>query len=82
MTEWLEVTRVEGGEVTLVGHNVFESTGEHLELTDVLAFRSQDQITDDLQQSGLTIDAVWGDWRRGPVQPTSTVFVYEARRSS
>lgn len=82
LTEWLEVTHVEDGEVTLVGHNVFESTGEHLELTDVLAFRSQDQITDDLRQSGLTVDAVWGSWHRGPVQPTSRVFVFEARRST
>lgn len=80
LTEWLEVTRVWDGEVTVVGHNIFESTGEHLELTDTLAFRSQDQIADDLRQSGLIVDAVWGDWHRAPVQPASRVFVFEARR--
>jgi len=80
LTEWLEVTRIGDGEVTLVGHNVFGSTGEHLQLTDTLAFRSEDQITDDLRQSGLIVDAVWGDWHRAPVQASSRVFVFEARR--
>lgn len=80
LTEWLEVTCVRDGEVTVVGHNIFESTGEHLKLTATLAFRSQDQIADDLHQSGLIVDAVWGDWHRARPQPSSKVFVFEARR--
>ena len=77
---WLEVLEVTPGRVKMVGHNVFAATGEDLPVESELCFRRRDELIESLTRAGFTALQVYGDWRRGPLTPTSRVMVFVARR--
>lgn len=78
---WLELTSVDDGRVRLEGHNVFTITGEVVIASSELRFRNLVEITDSLNDSGFTIEHVYGDWNHGPFVGTSRVMVVIARRN-
>ena len=78
LTEWLEVIDATDGQVTLVAHNVFESTREHLVVPLTLAFRTQDELEADLRGAGLRAVTIAGGWNGEAVQATSRVLVVTA----
>lgn len=80
LTEWLDVTRVDNGNVTFDAHNVFESPQEHLVLPVTLAFRDADQLQRELLGAGLVPCTLAGGWRGEPAHATSRVLVVTARR--
>jgi SAM-dependent methyltransferase len=81
LEEWLELVSVGDGRVCFEGHNLFTDTGEVVVVRSELRFRSQKELTESLNNNGFTVDAVYGDWKRGPVTNTSRVLVFIARRN-
>lgn len=79
METWLEVVEVQPGRVHFVGHNIFLQTGETIVIDSQLRFRTLAEITTSLEEAGFAIEAVYGDWKRGPLIPTSRVMVFLAR---
>jgi SAM-dependent methyltransferase len=80
METWLELVRVEAGRVTIEGHNIFLSTGEILTAESELRFRSLEELTRSLNDSGFTIEHVYGDWKKSPLLSTSRVMIFVVRR--
>jgi SAM-dependent methyltransferase len=81
MESWLDVVGVEDGRVSMEGHNVFLDTGEVLVVESTLRFRSRDEITRSLMDTGFSIAHVYGDWHRGPLTSSSRVMIFVARRT-
>ncbi len=80
MESWLELVRVGDGRVSFEGHNIFLSTGEVVVARSELRFRSLEEITDTLTNTGFTIEHVYGDWQKGALLSTSRVMIFIARR--
>jgi hypothetical protein len=79
LREWLEVTDVREGRVTFDAHNVFPD-GEDRVYTSILFFRTAEEFQWELELAGFTEIAWTGDWRGGPIERTSSFFVFRARR--
>jgi SAM-dependent methyltransferase len=77
---WIEVLSVGDGLVSMEGHNVFVATGEVMVVNSVLRFRSFEEITKALEDSGFTVEHVFGDWSKGPFMSTSRMMIFVARR--
>jgi len=77
---WLDLVAVEPGRVVFEGHNVFKNTGEEVVARSELRFRDQEEIERSLVESGFVVDRVYGDWHRGPIDATSRLMVFVARR--
>lgn len=78
LTEWIEVTDVEGERVTFDAHNVLP-TGEYRAYTTVLSFRDPDAFRAALHGAGFTNIEIAGGWRGEKAKRTAPVFVYQAR---
>jgi SAM-dependent methyltransferase len=81
MESWLEVVGVDAGRVRLAGHNIFLATGEVVVVPDELRFRSREELTATLTDTGFTVEQVYGDWEKGPLLRTSRVMIFVARRA-
>ncbi len=68
------------GEVVLEAHNIFVDTGERLVEPLVLAFRSAQDIRDQLASAGFEVERVFGGWDREPLRQGGDVMVFVARR--
>lgn len=77
LTEWVEVTDVEGERVTFDAHNVLP-TGEHRAYTSVLHFRAADAFRAALHGAGFGQVKVAGGWRGEQATPAARVLVYQA----
>jgi SAM-dependent methyltransferase len=80
MQSWVEVVSVAEGRVSLEGHNVFIATGESSVVKSQLRFRSLEELTGTLTDSGFAVEQVYGDWNKGPFVSTSPVIILVARR--
>jgi hypothetical protein len=78
---WLELVRVGNGRVIFEGHNIFTATGEVVVARSELRFRSLAELTNSLIEAGFTVEHVYGDWDRTPVDSASRVMVFIARRN-
>jgi SAM-dependent methyltransferase len=79
LREWLDVTDVREGRVVFDAHNVFPD-GEDRVYTSILFFRSAEEFQRELEVAGFT-DIMWtGDWHGAPVEETSRILVFRARR--
>jgi len=78
---WLELVSVGNGRVVLQGHNIFTSTGEVVIASSELRFRSLTELTHSLIEAGFTVEHVYGDWDRKPIDGASRVLVFIARRN-
>jgi SAM-dependent methyltransferase len=81
LREWIEVTEAGGGRVVFDAHNVFPG-GEDRVYTSVLYFRTAEEFTQELGAAGFTDITFHGDWHDGPVEDSSRILVFRARRSS
>jgi hypothetical protein len=77
---WVELVSVGEGRVRFEGHNIFSSSGEVLVARSELRFRSLEELTHSLTDTGFTVEQVYGDWNKGPLLSTSRVMIFVARR--
>lgn len=78
---WVDVLHVGDDRVRFAGHNVFLDTGEDVVTESELRFRSFEEITDSLKDSGFTIVHVYGNWKKDPFVNTSRAMIFVARRN-
>ncbi|MBT2503876.1 trans-aconitate 2-methyltransferase [Curtobacterium sp. ISL-83] len=78
LVEWSEAREVAPGVVRLVAHNSFTKLQEVVTETLTLHFRDRATLERDLHAAGFSVDAVYGDWVRGPVTESSAVLVVVA----
>ena len=76
VTDWVQVTDVDGDLVTFESPNVFEADGTVITSRSTLRFRSRDQIESSLTRSGFLVDGV----RDAPDRP-GRELVFVARRA-
>jgi SAM-dependent methyltransferase len=81
LREWVEVSTVDDARVEFDAHNVFPD-GEDRVYTSVLYFRTAEEFTQELGAAGFTDITFHGDWHDGPVEDSSRILVFRARRSS
>ncbi len=78
LREWTEYTEGEDGEVHLVFHNSFESTGDSVAQAETLVFRSRDRVEEQLRAAGFEVRSVWGGWHGQPFTGAEPIMVFEA----
>ncbi len=83
-TSWLEVLGIEhddadGPLITARGHNIFPD-GRHVTADEPLRYRPLPVLQASLEQAGFTVEQVWGDWDRSPVEPDSPELILLARK--
>jgi SAM-dependent methyltransferase len=76
VTDWVQVTDVDGDLVTFESPNVFEADGTVITSRSTLRFRSRDQIESSLTRSGFLVEGV----RDAPDGP-GRELVFVARRA-
>jgi len=76
VTDWVQVTDVDGDLVTFESPNIFEADGTVITSRSTLRFRSHDQIESSLTRSGFLVDGV----RDAPDRP-GRELVFVARRA-
>lgn len=80
LREWLEVTSITDGRVVFDAHNIFPD-GQDRVYTSVLYFRTADEFRRELKSAGFTDVTCSGDWHGSPVEDSSLVLVFRARRA-
>jgi SAM-dependent methyltransferase len=78
LVEWLEAEETSPGVVQLTAHNEFTDAHETVTETATLHFRDQRTVERQLGTAGFVVEAVYGDWQRGPVTDASPVMVFVA----
>lgn len=79
---WLEVAAVDGNLVRIEGCNLFVNSDELIVAPSTLRFRSADEISRSLANTGFIVENMYGDWRRGPLTSGSLSMVTIARKAS
>lgn len=78
LVEWSAAEEVSPGVVQLTARNYFVDADEALTERQTLRFRELTALELGLRAAGFTVNAVYGDWQRGPVADSSTVLVVVA----
>lgn len=78
LVEWANVDETAPGVVQIAAHNRFTDTGDEIVHEETLYFRDRTAIEEELSAAGFAVDAVYGDWQRGPVAETSAVMIFVA----
>ncbi|RIJ04953.1 class I SAM-dependent methyltransferase, partial [Clavibacter michiganensis subsp. insidiosus] len=79
LEEWTEVEETGPGRVTVVFRSRFVATGEVVTAVQPFAFRDRAALTAQLDAAGFDVDAVHGDFARGPLTESSRAMVFVAR---
>jgi SAM-dependent methyltransferase len=77
---WLEVQGIQDGIVSYTIHYLFVDTGEELVAPSKLRFRTMDELTRSLADTGFTVEYVYGDWDRRSAGPKTRVLIVVATR--
>jgi SAM-dependent methyltransferase len=77
---WSECREVHDGVVSYTNHYRFAGTGETLTSSAALRFRALPELDGSLAEAGFDIDAVYGNWDRTAVTPTSPELIVIAHR--
>jgi hypothetical protein len=80
LREWLDVTDVREGRVVFDAHNVFPD-GEDRVYTSILFFRTAEEFQRELDLAGFKDITCAGSWRGTPIEESSPLFVFRARRA-
>jgi SAM-dependent methyltransferase len=80
LREWVEVTEVDRGRVVFDAHNVFDD-GRDAVSTNVLYFRTSEELTAVLEEAGFGGIEVSGGWRGETVTDASRLLVFRAART-
>ncbi|MPZ97885.1 MAG: methyltransferase domain-containing protein [Dehalococcoidia bacterium] len=75
---WYRLLAVDGDLVRFEAHNRFASSGKDLTVVGELRFRAQADIERSLATAGFTVQRVFGDWERGPVNSRSPELIFLA----
>lgn len=78
LVEWATVEEAAPGVVQVAFHNRFTDTGDVVVQHETLHFRSREAIEGELDRAGFDVEAVYGDWRRGPFADSSAVMIFVA----
>jgi hypothetical protein len=78
---WQRVLEVRDDRVLSEIHYRFAASGEELVSTSELRFRSQAGLRRSLAEAGFSVERVFGDWDRGPVQADSPELIFVAARA-
>ncbi|MEM7801681.1 MAG: methyltransferase domain-containing protein [Chloroflexota bacterium] len=73
---WLEVTDVQPGLVSMIGHNRFLTLNEELRVTSTLRFRSQEEIVASLNEAGFETNDTFGSWQQAPASADSHTMIF------
>ncbi len=79
--EWLDVKEIMDGRVHFEGHNEFLSTGEDIVVDSTLRFRSADDISTSLRETGFRVAECYGDWDGSEFTAASRIMIFVARRT-
>jgi SAM-dependent methyltransferase len=77
---WQQLIEVQGGRVSFEIHYLFASSGEELVSTNELRFRTEVELARSLAEVGFSIEHVFGDWDRLPVEVWSRELIFIAKR--
>jgi SAM-dependent methyltransferase len=77
---WFKLLEIKGNLVRYEIYYLFVQTGDEIVTTKKLAFRSQAEITQSLQDAGFSIENVYGDWDSSPLGPASPEMIFVAAR--
>ncbi|OUE23621.1 hypothetical protein [Clavibacter michiganensis] len=79
LEEWADVEETGPGSVRVVFRSRFVTTGEVVSDVQPFAFRDRATLAAQLEAAGFDVDAVHGDFARGPLTESSRVMVFVAR---
>jgi ubiquinone/menaquinone biosynthesis C-methylase UbiE len=77
---WTEVTRVDGGLISLTHHYLYPD-GHTLLATATMRFRTEEELRGSLAHAGFQIDRVYGGWEGQPPGQGDGEFLVIARRA-
>ena len=79
---WLDVIEIGENHRTIKfeATNIFQDSGETLIVDSTLRFRSAGEITLSLQQTGFSVDRIYGDWKKKPFTPADPIMVFVAKK--
>ena len=77
---WHQLLEVRGERVLYENHYRFVSSGEELVSTNELRFRTQTELTRSLTEIGFSVEHVFGDWSRQPVEAETHELIFVAMR--
>ncbi len=77
---WFKLLNVVDKLVRYELHYFFEQSGEEVVSINELIFRSRDEITQALSDTGFEVVTVYGDWDGSTNTPTSPEMIYVAKR--
>ena len=77
---WQQVLEVQGDRVSSEIHYQFASDGRELVSSNQLRFRSQAELTRSLTDAGFSVERVFGDWDRRPLEVESPELIFVAAR--
>jgi SAM-dependent methyltransferase len=77
---WYRLLEVRGERVLYEIHYRFVSFGEELVTNNELRFRTQAELTQSLTDIGFSVEHLFGDWGRQPVEPQSPELIFVALR--
>lgn len=75
---WIEVLDVTPKTVHFQGFNYFHARGDTVVVDSTLRFRTDEEISASLEQTGFRVKEVYGDWQRGPFRSDSRSIVFVA----
>jgi ubiquinone/menaquinone biosynthesis C-methylase UbiE len=77
---WQQLIEVQRGRVSFEIHYLFASSGEELVSTNELRFRTEVELARSLAEVGFSIEHVFGDWDRQPLEVWSRELIFIAKR--
>jgi ubiquinone/menaquinone biosynthesis C-methylase UbiE len=77
---WVETLTTGDGIVTVLGHTVFEPSGDEELVESTLRFRPRNELENDLTTTGFQVRTLYGGWDRAPFDDTNTEMIFVAER--
>ena len=79
---YYKLLEIKGNRVRYELHFHFINTDNKITSTDELIFRSQDELTESLEDAGFKIEIIYGDWDSSLVTPISHEMIFVAKKVS
>jgi SAM-dependent methyltransferase len=80
VTVWSQFLELNDNHVRYEMYYFFEKTGEELVSANEIIFRLQEEMAQSLSDAGFSVQNVYGNWERGPVNKKSFEFIFVAAR--
>lgn len=76
---WYKMLEVKDNLMRYEVHYFFKETLEELVSTNVLKFRTRDQLTKSLKDAGFNVEIIYGDWEGNGANDESAEFIFIAK---